>query len=81
MVLFDCAGLYIDVGDKAYTNETLQNIRDSVELVKDHPALLGYYTCKCSRSLCDFFETLPAAQATTAAPTSRRPKCGTQSSS
>ena len=52
-VLFDCAGLYIDVGDKAYTNETLQNIRDSVELVKDHPALLGYYTCKkCSRSLC-----------------------------
>jgi hypothetical protein len=44
-LLFDCAGLYIDQGDRAYTNETLEMIRESVALVKDHPALLGYYTC------------------------------------
>ena len=32
-LLFDCAGLYIDQGEKAWNNDTLQMLRESVALV------------------------------------------------
>ena len=44
-ILFDMAGMQIDRGEKAWNNETLLWIRESVALVKDHPALLAYCAC------------------------------------
>ena len=48
-LLFDCAGLYIDQGDKAYTNETLKMLTESIRLVVRY-ARLGLSALPCDIS-------------------------------